>query len=103
MRNNVKMEKEIKDFLWKIGNDYNKSYSGELVDEARNLFLKYNKNKVIKVKRFIDFEFNEIDCMINENGTELGFFKSCNDKRPSSATYIDLEEAEHLYKIFTDR
>ena len=30
-------------FLWKVGNDYNKTYPSELVDEARDLFLKYNK------------------------------------------------------------
>jgi hypothetical protein len=54
-----------------------------------------------KVKIFTDYEFHGIDCMISEDGETLGFFKSVNDTRPSSATYIKKEDAEKLYKIFT--
>lgn len=39
------MEKDILEFLWKIGNDLTKSYPNELVDEAKDLFLKYGFRK----------------------------------------------------------
>lgn len=53
-----------------------------------------------KVKFFRDYNFNGIDCMISYDGKELGFFKDDNDMRPSSATYIDKDAAEHLFKLF---
>jgi len=49
---------------------------------------------------FKDYKFNGIDCMISEDGETLGFFKNVNDARPSSATYIKKEDAEHLYRVF---
>jgi hypothetical protein len=52
------------------------------------------------IQRYTDFEFHKIDCMISEDGKTLGFFKSHNDRRPSQATYIDKEVAEHLFNMF---
>lgn len=49
---------------------------------------------------FKDFKFKSIDCMISENKQTLGFFKNDNDVRPSQATYIKKEDAEHLYDVF---
>lgn len=53
-----------------------------------------------KVKGYKDYKFKGIDCMISLDGKELGFFKNFNDVRPSQATYIKKEDAEHLYKVF---
>jgi len=56
-----------------------------------------------KVRGYKDYEFKGIDCMISLDAEELGFFKDINnDRRPSQATYISLEDAEKLFKIFSD-
>jgi len=44
-------------------------------------------------------KFKGIGCL--ENNTQYGFFKDDNDIRPSSATWIDKDKIEHLYKLFT--
>ena len=55
-----------------------------------------------EVKIYTDYEFHGIDCMISEDKETLGFFKDSIDVRPSSATYIKKEDAEKLYKIFSE-
>lgn len=45
--------------------------------------------------------FHGIDCM--ENDEQYGFFKSVNDVRPSSATWIDKANAEHLWNLFSSQ
>lgn len=61
-----------------------------------------NKINSLQVRGYKDYIFNNIDCMISYDEKELGFFKDSNDVRPSSATYIELEKAEHLYKVFNN-
>jgi len=72
---------------------------GSILEKLHNQI--HNKKLSLQVRGYKDYTFNNIECMISYDEKELGFFKSCNDVRPSSATYIKKESAEHLYKIFT--
>ena len=51
-----------------------------------------------RVRAFHDGLFHGIECI--EGETQFGFFKSEQDKRPSSCSYIDKDDAERLYKLF---
>lgn len=75
-------------------------YINELL-KNKDKIIDTSKTRMITVKGYTDYTFNNIDCMISYDGEELGFFKNSNDVRPSSATYIKKDEADHLYKIFT--
>lgn len=81
-----------------------KSYTtrkGDIMLKLHNQIQNY-KPKKNKVKGYTDFDFHNIDCMISEDGKELGFFKDSNDVRPSNATYINKDMAEHLYRVFNN-
>lgn len=50
-----------------------------------------------KVHRVSDHIFHGTGCL--ESGTQLGFFKSEADVRPSSCMWIDKDKAERLFEI----
>jgi len=60
----------------------------------------HKERKILQVRGYKDFIFHGIECMISDDRKELGFFKDSNDVRPSSATYILFDKAEHLYNVF---
>jgi len=74
---------------------------GVILEKLHNQI--HQKLKVMEVRGYKDYIFHDIECMISYDEIDLGFFKSCNDVRPSSATYIKKEDAEHLYNIFNNK
>jgi len=44
--------------------------------------------------------FREIECL--ETDEQYGFFKTENDVRPSQAIWIDKDEAERLFELFSE-
>ena len=75
---------------------YNK-FEERMID----FFLNESNKFVGKVRGCRDSEFHGIECL--ESDTQYGFFKSVNDIRPSSCTWIDSEKAEHLFKLFANQ
>lgn len=60
--------------------------------------MKKREEKTHTIKPCNDRIFYGIECI--ENETQLGFFKSEADRRPSSCVWIDKDVAEKLFKLF---
>jgi len=53
-----------------------------------------------KVRPCHNSTFHEYPCL--EDDERYGFFKNAEDIRPSSCTWIKKEDAERIYKLFTE-
>lgn len=62
--------------------------------------IKESESFVGHVQACRNSEFEGIDCL--ENNEQFGFFKSRNDIRPSSCTWIDKEDVEKLFELFAE-
>jgi len=83
----------------KIQLNYKVYFLEEITKPKEGTFEEHNEHCNF-ITPFYDGVFHGIDCMQNDN--KFGFFKSENDKRPSSAIYLDKEVAEVLYSLFSN-
>ena len=105
------METEDLNFAYFLLNEFVDSIGKEEIErnyllELQEWFLKHihtpTETRTVKVKAVQQCVFKgKLSCLESED--QYGFFKSQADVRPSSCTWINKDDAEHLYNIFTTK
>lgn len=106
---NKHMQIQLKDGKF-VQNKYTKNkkdtrcYCCDLIRKIKKQVLQdvedaIKESNVCTVKPCKDSKFEGMDCLESEN--QYGFFKSQNDRRPSSCVWIDKEKAKRLYNLFS--
>lgn len=83
----------------KWGNEFClKCFGGGLTNFLKQIKIEFYEKFVGKIEECKNSTFNGIDCLESEK--QYGFFKSDTDIRPSSATWINKDDADKLLILF---